>query len=102
MASLEVHHQIHCVVSFALSLVLCMKSAQKLTIPCSTQNLLWQGTYMEYYKNRSISFTDSAHTVREHLGMPSSLIQCQVCTILTLGCARPLRRSFATEADVRR
>lgn len=60
MGSLEVFHQLHCV------------------------NLLWQATNAEYYKDRSLAWTDSAATLRQHLDH----------------CADLLRQKLMCDADV--
>ena len=63
MGSLEVFHQLHCVVSTThIYSIFCFVTSDNL------QNLLWQATNAEYYKDKSLAWTDSAATLRQHLG----------------------------------
>ncbi len=60
MGALEIVHQLHCVVSSDLP--------PTLSHLIFFQNLLWQATNAEYYKNRSLAWTDRPETLRQHLG----------------------------------
>ena len=60
MASYEMSHQLHCLVS-----LLSMLPSQ---IPIAFQNLLRKYTYREYYQDSDNSFHDKADTFRAHLG----------------------------------
>lgn len=44
-----------------------MKEWVRLTV-IEYQNLLWQGTYADYYDGKALAWEDSPHTLREHLG----------------------------------
>ena len=73
------------------------------------QNLLWQATNAEYYKDKSLAWTDSAATLRQHLGktcphLPPSLpLRRQASsTYDKKNDSRSLCRPPAPKANVRR
>ncbi|MCJ1451359.1 hypothetical protein MMC28_001695 [Mycoblastus sanguinarius] len=79
MGALEVFHQIHCV------------------------NLLWQGTNADYYKDKSLAWTDSPATLRQHLGEKTLSSAIEIVVVLTVfidHCADLLRQKLMCDADV--
>ena len=110
MGALEVFHQLHCVVSStALFFHPLISRPDAFYFP---QNLLWQATNVEYYKDKSLAWTDSAATLRQHLGKlgkertrpihPFHSRERNLLTLIFSLSLRSLRGPLAPKADVRR
>ena len=66
MASVEVNHQLHCVVSESCASISAMSQAL-----IRRQNFLRKSLHRDYYQNRSVEFSDEPEMVATHLGQPA-------------------------------